>query len=159
MKKLLMSSLVLVLFALSIILFQLSCKKDAVAQTGTLTKQQILVQKTWKLDQLHSVINGVYASYFNGGTNTTGENYGNLRYTFKDDGTGTYIDQTSASRSFTWQFTSGDQRSMRLVISGAAAADNWQMVEIAGNYMHCTENFAIGSNSNNLHAFRLIQIP
>ena len=35
MKKLLLSSIVLTLFSFSIILFQLSCKKDAVAQTGT----------------------------------------------------------------------------------------------------------------------------
>jgi hypothetical protein len=98
MKKLLMSSIVLTVFSLSIILFQFSCKKDAVAQTTTtLTKDQILVQKIWRVDQLHNSLNGVYASYFNGGANTTGVNYDNLRYTFNADGTGTYIDQNNTS--------------------------------------------------------------
>lgn len=35
MKKLLLSSAALVLFSISILVFQISCKKDAVAQTGT----------------------------------------------------------------------------------------------------------------------------
>lgn len=35
MKKLLLSSAVLVLFAIAIIIFQLSCKKQAIAQTGS----------------------------------------------------------------------------------------------------------------------------
>ena len=35
MKKLLMSSIVLTVFSMSIILFQFSCKKDAIAQTPT----------------------------------------------------------------------------------------------------------------------------
>ena len=160
MKKLLMSSIVLTAFSLSVILFQFSCKKDATAQTTTpLTKEQILVQKKWKVDQLHSSLSGVYASYFNGGTNTTGINYDNLRYTFNADGTGTYIDQNNTSHIMTWEFTSTDKREMKVTITGSSAPDVWQMVEIAGNYLHATEHFTIGSNTNNLHSFRLIQIP
>jgi hypothetical protein len=158
MRKLFLSSLVLVFFAFSIALFQISCKKDAVAQSSTLTKQQILVQKDWKIDQLHSNINGVYASYFRGGPNTTGITYDNVRYTFKSDGTGTYVDQHNTSHSVSWQFASADQRSMIFSISGMAP-DSWQMVEISGNYLHATENFTVGTNTNNLHSFRLIQIP
>ena len=158
MRKLLLSSLVLVFFALSIALFQISCEKDAVAQSTTLTKEQILVQKDWKVDQLHSNINGVYASYFRGGSNTTGITYDNVRYTFKSDHTGTYVDHHNTSHPVSWQFTSTDQRSMTFSISGMVP-DNWQMVEISGNYLHATENFTVGTNTNNLHSFRLIQIP
>lgn len=35
MKKILLSSIVLVVFSLSIIIFQSSCQKDATAQTST----------------------------------------------------------------------------------------------------------------------------
>lgn len=155
-----MSSLVLTVFSLSMILLQLSCKKGATSQTTTtLTKEQILVQKKWKLDQLHRVINGSYASYFNGGTNTTGVNYDNLRYTFNADGTGVYVDENGTTRSATWQFTASDQRTIKFTISGYSSPNIWQMVEISGNYLHATENFTVGSNTNNLHSFRLVQIP
>lgn len=152
-----MSSLALIVFAMSIVIFQMSCKKETHAETSTLKKEQILVAKTWKVDQLHSVINGVYASYSNGGTNTTGVNYDNLRYTFNADGTGIYVDQHNETHSVTWQFTSDDKRAIKFAISGKVP-DNWEMVEIAGNYLHATENFTVGSNTNNLHSFRLVQM-
>lgn len=158
MKKILKSSIVLILFAFVLLVFQASCTKDGIAQ-ALLTKPQILVQKSWKLDQLHRVIDGVYASYYDGGANTTGVAYANLKYTFKADGTGTYIDQNKSSRAMVWQFTSADQREMKVTIAGAAAPDIWQMVEIAGSYVHVTENFTVGENTNNLHSFRLKQIP
>lgn len=160
MKKLLMSSLVLTGFSISMILFQFSCKKDAIAQTAvTLTKEQILVQKKWKVDQLHSVINGSYASYFSGGTNTTGVNYDNLRYTFNADGTAIYVDENGITRSATWQFTSTDQRTIKFTISSSSSPNIWQMAEISGTYLHATENFTVSGNTNNLHSFRLVQIP
>jgi hypothetical protein len=160
MKKLFMTSVAFATFAISILLFELTSCEKASPQTpaSTLTKTEILVAKPWKLDQLHSVIDGVYASYFDGGTNTTGVNYQNLRYTFNADGTGTYVDQFSHSFAITWQFTASNQREMRFTISGRTP-DIWQMVEISGNYLHATENFKIGSNTNNLESFRLVQIP
>ena len=163
MKKLLMGSVVLTIFALSITLFQISCKKEAAAQSNpALTKEEILVQKTWKIDQLHRVIGGVYASYFSGGVNTTGKNYDLNRYTFNSDGTGIYIGEDGKTYNSTWQFTSSDKRTMTFSISlngSTPSVNNWVMVEIAGNYLHVTQNFTVGGNTNNLHSFRLIQIP
>ncbi|MGN6493596.1 MAG: hypothetical protein ACTHLE_16465 [Agriterribacter sp.] len=157
-RKLLMSSLALIVFSISLVIFQLSCKKETTAQTATLTKDEILVAKNWKIDQLHSVIDGTYAMYSNGGTNTTGVDYHNVRYTFNADGTGTYVDQYNDSYAITWQFTSADKRSIKFTRSGKSP-DNWEMVEIADKYLHATQNFTVGSNTNNLHSFRLVQIP
>ena len=158
MKKILMSSIVLTVFSVSMILFQFSCKKEATAQTTTtLTKEQILVAKTWKVDKLHHVISGQYSSYTNGGANTTGINYNNLRFTFNSNGTGTHIDQTGTSYSFTWQFTSTDKRILQITVNGRT--DVWDMLEIADNYLHASANLNLSGNANNVETFRLIQIP
>ena len=157
MRKILLSSFVLILFSVSIILFEISCKKTAAAQTTTLTKDQILVSKTWKVDKLSHVISGQYSSYANGGTNTTGINYDNTRFTFKENGTGTNIDASGTTYSFIWQFTSTDKRTMQLTLNGTT--NTWDMLEITDNYLHATVNLILGGNSNNIEAFRLKQIP
>ncbi len=159
MKKLLMSSLVLTIFALAITLFQISCKKEANAQTTTttLTKEQILVQKTWKVDQLHHVIGCIYSSYTNGGTNTTGISYEKLRFTFNSNGTGTHVDQSGNSYPLTWQFINADKRSLSLRLNNLQYT--WDMVEVADNYLHASVNLTVSGNSNNIETFRLIQIP
>src|ERR1700682_3217644 len=158
MKKLLMGSIVLTVFSMSIILFQFSCKKDAAAQTITTpapTKDEILVAKTWRVDRLHHVISGQYSSYTNGGTNTTGINYDNLRFKFNANGTGVLTDQNSTSYDFTWQFTSTDKRSLQIIATGRT--DNWEMVEISENYLHASVNLILGSSSDNIETFRLKQ--
>lgn len=160
MKKLLMGSLVLTLFSFSVILFQFSCRKDVVAQTTTPpapTKEEILVAKTWRVDRLHHVIDGQFSSYTNGGTNSTGINYDVIRFTFNANGTGTLIDQTGTTNVLSWQFTSTDKRSMIVTVAGRT--DNWEMVEIADNYLHASVNLILGSSTDNVETFRLKQIP
>jgi len=152
-----MSSLVLTVFSLSIILFQISCKKDAAAQTTTLTKDQILVAKTWKVSKLHHVLSGKYSSYTSAGTNTTGLNYDVMRFTFKADGTGTNITVDGTSFPFTWQFSSPDKRSMSITLNGTTVT--WEMLEIVDNYLHASVNLTLSGNSDNLETFRLIQVP
>ena len=161
MKRLLKGSIVLAIFSLAVILFQISCKKDAEAQTPTtpLTKEQILVQKTWKVDRLHHVIGGAYSSYVNGGANSTGIPYDALRFTFKSDGTGTHINQLGVTYTFNWQLST-DKRTLTVaMVTPSASTYTWEMVEIAGNYLHASTNLTIGGNSNNIETFRLIQIP
>jgi hypothetical protein len=159
MRKLLMGSIVLTVFSLSIILFQFSCKKDVAAQTTTPapTKDEILAAKTWRMDKLHHVISGQYSSYTNGGTNTTGINYDNLTFKFNANGTGVTTDQNGASYNLTWQFTSTDKRSLQLTATGRT--DNWEMVEISENYLHASVNLILGASTDNIETFRLKQIP
>jgi len=159
MKKLLMGSIVLTVFSLSIILFQFSCKKDAAAQTTTpaLAKDEILVAKTWRIDKVHHVISGQYSSYTNGGTNSTGIHYENMTFKFNANGTGVLTDQFGTNFDFTWQFTSTDKRSMQVTATGRT--DTWEMVEISENYLHASVNLILGASSDNIETFRLKQIP
>lgn len=159
MKKLVMSSIVLTVFSMSMILFQFSCKKEAVAQTtSALTKDQILVAKTWKVAQLHHVIGSAYSTYTNGGINTTGINYDNLRFTFNSDGTGTHIDPSGNSHTMLWQFTNSDKRTLQVTLDNSSS-NLWQMVQIAGNYLNASAQVTISGNSNNIETFQLIQVP
>jgi hypothetical protein len=45
MKKILMSSAVLLLFSVSLIIFQMSCQKSSIAQSSTQTSNKILLKK------------------------------------------------------------------------------------------------------------------
>ena len=172
MKKILLGSIILTVFAASILLVEMSSCKKAMASTtiydtikvivtDTLcptppTKVQILTQKTWRVAQLHHVINGVYSSYTLGGTNTTGINYDTLRFTFNTDGTGTTTDQFGKIYPLTWQFTTTDQRTMQVSTNGTT--DTWQQVQIEGNYMNLSVQLTINGSSNNLETSQLVQV-
>ncbi len=130
-------------------------------RTDTLTRTQILTQKTWRVDQLIHVINGQYSSYTYGGSNTTGFTYDNTRFTFRTDGTGTTIDQFGSSYNFTWHFTSTDQRTMLFTVyyGSTPAIITWNMVELSGNYLHATAGpLTVSGNSNNMESIRFIQV-
>jgi hypothetical protein len=157
MKKLLFGSIVLTAFSFSIVLFQMSCSKQSSAQSTTKTKDQILTEKTWRVDKLHHVIGGTYSSYTSGGANTTGINYNLLRFTFNSNGSGVHIDQNGVTKNFTWQFSTPDKRTLLLTLD--ATTYTWDMLEIADNYLHASVNLTIGGNSNNIETFRLIQVP
>ena len=159
MKKKLMSSIALIALLISIVLIQFSCTKDSTTPTTTvLTKDQILVAKTWKLAQLHHVLSGSYTAYTNGGTNTTGINYDNLRFTFNANGTGTHIDPSGNSHTMSWQFTTSDKRNLQITLDNGTT-NLWQMVQIADNYLNASVQLTISGNSNNIETFQLIQIP
>ena len=158
MKKLPKSSIVFTVFSISMILFQFGCKKEATAQINTLTKEQILLAKTWKVAQLHHVISNTYSTYTNGGVNTTGINYDNLRFTFNSGGTGTHIDPSGNSHTMSWQFTTSDKRTLQLTLDNGSSS-LWQMVQIADNYLNASVQLTISGNSNNIETFQLIQIP
>lgn len=157
MKKLLLGSVTLAVFSLSIVLFQISCKKDANAQTTTMTKDQILVAKSWRVDKVHHVIAGQYSSYTSGGSNSTGLNYDIMRFKFNSDGTGQNMQVNGTNYNFTWHFLSADNRSLQLTENGRT--DTWDMLEIAGNYLHASVNLRLNGDSNNIETFRLIQVP
>jgi len=125
-------------------------------RTDTLTRTQILTQKPWRVDQLIHVITGQYSAYLLGGTNTTGINYDNLRFTFKADGTGTTTDQFGTVYNLSWHFTTPDQRTMSITTNSITYT--WSMVELAGTYLHATAGpLTVSGNANNMEAFRLIQ--
>jgi hypothetical protein len=167
MKHALLSSAILFSLFILIFSFQTSCKKETVntvTKSDTIytcipvTKDSILIQKTWKVAQLHHVISGVFSSYTSGGTNTTGINYDLLRFTFKKDGTGTHIDANGTLHTFTWQFITPDKLSMKINLDTGISI-TWQMVQIASNYLNASVQLTVAGNPNNIETFQLIQIP
>ncbi len=141
-----------------------SCSKDSgnptQKDTVYLTRTQVLVQNPWEVDELIHVISGQYSSYIRGGANNTGIPYDNLRFTFKADGTGTNIDQFGVTNTTNWHFSTTDQRTISITVnSGTPITYTWNMVELAGNYLHATAGpLTVSGNSNNMESFRLIQV-
>lgn len=121
---------VLVLF--TIIFFTvLSCKKDNNTATSPLTKQQILVQKPWQVNEVWRNDQGTLTHYLKGSVNNTGTNYDNMHITFKADGTGTYTDDGGVIHTTTWQFTTPDLRNMSITITSPGSTTLiWSLVEI-----------------------------
>lgn len=157
MKQIMRRSLILMVLFLSVLLFQFGCEKDPGEHPAPeSTKLQILTAEMWRVDVLHHVIAGQYSAYKSGGANTTGINYDNLRFKFNADGTGKHTDQFGTTFPFTWQFISAEKRSLQLTVNGRT--DIWQMLEIAGNYLHASVNLNINGDANNIETFRLIQI-
>lgn len=162
MKKLFLGSVALLCFSASMLIFQISCKKESIAQTATpATRSEILVSKTWKVDKLHHVINNQYSSFdLASGLNTTGVPYDVLRFKFNADGTGTHVNQTGNNYNLTWAFTDAAQRKLRITVDFSPSITyEWDMVELNGSYLHASTQLTVSGSSDNLETFRLVQIP
>ena len=164
MKKGLLASIPVFIIMFVITGTQIGCEKDSVtpvSKTDTvyncieLSKDSVLVQKTWKVDFVYSLIGGDLAKYINGGTNTTGINFDNQRYKFNSGGTGTYTDPAGNNYDMTWEFTTSDKRTMVTAVSALGNTSTWEMVEIEGNYMQ----FSVTSDGADLSTYRLKQMP
>ncbi|MGG9971052.1 hypothetical protein ACQ33O_04580 [Ferruginibacter sp. SUN002] len=145
-----------IFFVLSIFVFVGACKTAAETKGSKIEKT--LVQKKWKLDQLRNVINGKYGCYIRDSINTTGVDYDKLEYTFNADGTGKYVDEVGKSHAVKWNFISSDKQTLVFAIEGNRP-DIWETIVIKGEYLYATENFPVNGNPNNMHSFRLKQVP
>jgi hypothetical protein len=151
MKKMLFIS------ALSFVLF-LSCEKENPKNPPTtqLSKKEILVSKSWEVDELLHNVSCENSHYMRGGENTTGITYDVLRFTFNANGTGTHINQDGTAYTTTWQFLTNDDRNLRISLNGGSTFD-WNLVEITDSTVHGTVSF-ITEGSNILESFRLVPI-
>jgi hypothetical protein len=166
MKKGLLASIPVFIIMIVICSSQISCEKDSVTPTSKtdtvyncieLSKDSILVQKTWKVDFVYSLIGNDLGKYINGGTNTTGINFDNQRYKFNSNGTGTFTNPSGNDYGLTWQFTTSDKRTMVVAVSALGNTSTWEMVEIADNYMQFS--VTSGGTPKDLSTYRLKQIP
>jgi hypothetical protein len=175
MKKILLSSAVLLLFTTSMIVFQMSCKKDVTAQVAivntdtlyiyncdTSSLEQKLTKKLWQVDYLTHSIGCNLTTFEKGVSNSTGINYDLMTFKFNDNNTGTTVQANGQSYSFTWGFTNTNQSTLKMTLyTGSSTVINyWTMFNINKNYLFATAAplFAAGSN-NNMESFRLIQVP
>lgn len=147
------------ILAICVVCFFFACQKEdpnPINPCVQLTNTQILAQKDWQIDEVWRSQGGVNSHYLRGGENTTGTNYGNLRFHFNADGTGTYIDEVGTNHTINWSFTSADERNLSLNIGPPfPVMFVWNMLELKNNYMHSTTPYS----GNNLLSARYIQIP
>ncbi len=119
-----------------------ACKKDKnpdPTPEPVLTKKQLLVKSKWQVDEVLRNISGSNSHYKRGGVNDTGVNYDLIELTFNTDGTGVYQDEVSVSHPITWQFTSSDNRNMKLNIGPPYPISfDLSLVEITADAFHNT---------------------
>lgn len=98
---------------LSMFLLQ-SCSKDS-DDVGK-SREVLLTQHTWKMEEITQVENNTQIYYKRGGSTNT-NNFDNDKITFVTGGTGTYSPTPSETFNITWQFTNTEKTAMNIVIS------------------------------------------
>lgn len=121
-----------------------------------LTRTQMLTEKTWRVQEVYDYAN--CASSINhfllNASGNTGANYAIMRFKFNTNGTGTHTDVLGGNYNLTWQWTSSDERNLRIVVNGTVTY-NWNQVEIMTGILYATT--AMGTNV--LDASKWITIP
>ena len=121
-----------------------------------LTRTQMLTQKQWIISEVYDHSSCSIKHYQLNGSGNTGANYGIMRFKFNADGTGTHTDAIGGSYTISWQFTSADERNLRITVNGSTPVIyNWNQVEIMPGVLYATT--ALGTNV--LDATRWITIP
>jgi hypothetical protein len=122
----------------------------------TLTRTQMLTEKTWRIHETYDYSN--CASSINhfllNAPGNTGANYGIMRFKFNVGGTGTHTDVLGGNYNMTWQWTSADERSLKIVVNGTVTY-NWNQLEIMPGILYGTT--AMGTNV--LDAYKMITMP
>jgi hypothetical protein len=171
MKRIFMASVALTVFALSIVLFQMtSCKKveaqtvvkndtlyitkiDSVCPTSTLSDTALLTQHTWQCNQLIGQIgNTAPFEYLRNSINTTPYATSDLngeKYIFNTNGTGTLYDGPGGStpENLTWAFAPGDATSITMTVNYSTGPITFALsfVEITAGTLTFTQNYVNGS--------------
>jgi hypothetical protein len=124
------------------------------ATPQSLTRTQMLTQKQWLVSEVYDYSACSIKHYLAGASGNTGANYSIMRFKFNADGTGTHTDVLGGNYGITWQWTSADERNLKIVVNGTVTY-NWNQVEINPGVLYSTT--AMGTNV--LDASRMITIP
>ena len=132
---------------------------EITAPTPALTRTQMLTQKQWIV---HEVYNNSYCTnthYLLNASGNTGANYSVLRFKFNADGTGTHTDTEGSSFSISWEFTSSDERNVRITVNASTPVIyTWNQFEIAPGVMYQTSAIGSGNSNNVLVSARWIAV-
>jgi hypothetical protein len=165
MKKLFLSSVILLLFSITIIIFQLSCKKEVMAKNSStntiLTKTQILIKNKWQVQEVMSNYNCSNLHFIDGSINTTGVDYSKFQLTFKIDSTGTYKDESGKTYTTKWKFVTADEHNMECKVfynNLQVTTFNWAMIEISDSSFQSISAVSVGAN-NILQSTRYVSVP
>ncbi|HTB51925.1 MAG TPA: hypothetical protein VK718_04050 [Ferruginibacter sp.] len=125
-----------------------SCSNNLTSTSKLLsTKENILVKNTWEVEEVMSNVHGKNLHYIKGGINTTGEDYRPYKFTFKSNGTGTYVDGVGNIYPTRWKFTSSDGHNMEFIVEMPNPATfTWNMVEISPTSFQSITALTIGDD-------------
>ena len=118
------------------------------------TNKELLTAKTWQLGETYQNLNGTRTHYLKGGENTSGVDMSPLRLKFNADGTGSHTDVNSTNFTFTWAFSSADERNIHIVIEGNIIID-WYFVDIEADVVLQSANIS----TNGLVTAKWIPVP
>jgi hypothetical protein len=90
-------------------------KTDAVALSDTAVTVQLLTASPWQLQYIRMVSGDSVIYYTRGGTSN--ENFDTELITFSSNFTGTFVDPTGTSHSFTWAWSNSTNTQITLVIT------------------------------------------
>src|SRR5436190_14001760 len=98
---------------LAVLFVASSCSKDNDDPTPpvTKTKEELLTQHVWKMEEIIHVENNSQIYYKRGGSTNT-NNYDDDKITFLANGTGTYSPTPAQTLALTWEFTNAEKTKM-----------------------------------------------
>ena len=146
-----------------------SCTKEVTVEhtkTDTLysnlylpiTVQAITANK-WMLQELRGVLGGTNRYYLRGGTSNT-ENFDDEYIQFNADKTGSYHDQSGATRSITWSFDNADNTHLTIYYTNTPANFNvyWDNIRLKDKKLYFDTYYTDGNLHLNEHS-QDIRIP
>ena len=121
-----------------------SCSKDKDNTSPvTKTKEELLTQHAWKMEEITHVENNNQIYYKRGGSANT-NNFDNDKIIFLANGTGTYSPTPAQTLSLTWQFTNTEKTKMNIVITFSSTIVltlKCSEIELSDNSFFCVNNY------------------
>ncbi|MFI5186111.1 MAG: hypothetical protein ACHQF0_05270 [Chitinophagales bacterium] len=84
---------------------------DTLQEKDTTLTAAILTANSWKLQELRTIVGGIFQYYVRGGTNNT-ESWDNEYITFNSNNTGLYTGNAGDQYSITWSFTDATNKQL-----------------------------------------------
>jgi hypothetical protein len=121
---------------------------DGCEKNATKSKEELLTEHTWKLEEITQVENNAQIYYKRGGESNT-HNFDNDKLTFLTNGTGTYSPTPEQAFDITWRFTNVQKTVMDIVITFSPSlitSLRCSKLELTRNSFSCITNFRNASN-------------
>ena len=142
-------SALLVLFAAS------SCSKENV-EPAPKTPEQYLTSKSWKLQELRSLISNTTYFYQRGSSNALNFNYDSESIQFKADYTGIYRGKDGDVTPFTWSFIDAGKTRLRYLLQRTPVLTiNWEIAVLDDFKLIYNEYYTQGSANAQSYGTRI----
>ncbi|MGK2861417.1 MAG: hypothetical protein ACSLE0_05755 [Chitinophagaceae bacterium] len=134
------------IYLIAVLLLLAACSKnndEPSPAPATKTKEELLTQHVWKMEEIIQVENNNQINYKRGGSTYT-YNFDNDKLTFLANGNGTYSPTPTQLLNLTWQFTNTDKTKMNIVITFSPTVVltlKCSEVELSDNRFFCVNNY------------------